>query len=129
MDSVSDLIMTGNLNGDVAIGDRRVRKFGRILLCIIHLGGLCGGVDLAIGPPFSPSGFWDTDTRMHSTQVNLMGPMLSILLKQPERPGDRGQVLRIVCTAARSCYGTVATSSTSISNRGSKKSATKSVVA
>lgn len=64
------------------------------------MGGLCGGTPIVIGPRFSASGFWDTVARARATQVNLMGPMLSILLKQPKRAEESRHTLRIVYTAA-----------------------------
>lgn len=64
------------------------------------MGGLFGGCDMVIAPRFSASGFWTTVREARATEVNLMGPLLSMILKQPQRPEERGHCLRTVYTAA-----------------------------
>jgi crotonobetaine/carnitine-CoA ligase len=64
------------------------------------MGGLCAAADIVISPRFSASGFWPTAVAANATQANLMGPMLSILLKQPDGPAERTHKLRTVYTAA-----------------------------
>ncbi len=82
----------------------------RMLLCmpLFHanalyyslMGALCTGARLDIAPRFSVSQFWDRARAADSTEVNLMGPMIAMLLRQPPAPDDRNHRLRLVYTSA-----------------------------
>ena len=64
------------------------------------LGALVSGRPAVIAPRFSASGFFD-DIRAHGATVfNAIGAMLTILHKQPERPDDGENPVRLVMAAA-----------------------------
>ncbi|MCZ7525651.1 MAG: AMP-binding protein [Acidimicrobiia bacterium] len=67
-----------------------------------HLGlGAFGlGTQLALGRRFSASRFWDEVRRYGATQFNSLGAMLPILFKQPPRPDDADNPVRLVLSAA-----------------------------
>ncbi|TCO62442.1 crotonobetaine/carnitine-CoA ligase [Actinocrispum wychmicini] len=56
---------------------------------------LAVGATAAIGVKFSASGFWDEVRRFDATVFNFMGATLTILWKQPARPGDRDHRVRL----------------------------------
>ncbi len=59
------------------------------------LGSLACGAGLVLVPRFSASGFLDTARRHGATEFNAIGAMLEILMRQPERPGDADNPLRL----------------------------------
>jgi crotonobetaine/carnitine-CoA ligase len=59
------------------------------------LGSLACGAGLVLVPRFSASGFLDTARRHGATEFNAIGAMLEILMRQPERPDDAGNPLRL----------------------------------
>ena len=59
------------------------------------LGSLACGAGLALVPRFSASGFLDIARRHGATEFNAIGAMLEILMRQPERPDDAGNPLRL----------------------------------
>jgi crotonobetaine/carnitine-CoA ligase len=59
------------------------------------LGSLAAGAGLVLVPRFSASGFLDTARRHGATEFNAIGAMLEILMRQPERPDDAGNPLRL----------------------------------
>nr|MDA8321990.1 AMP-binding protein [Actinomycetota bacterium] len=59
------------------------------------LGSLACGAGLILVPRFSASGFLDTARRHGATEFNAIGAMLEILMRQPERPDDADNPLRL----------------------------------
>jgi crotonobetaine/carnitine-CoA ligase len=59
------------------------------------LGSLVCGAGLVLVPRFSASGFLDTARRHGATEFNAIGAMLEILMRQPERPDDADNPLRL----------------------------------
>jgi carnitine-CoA ligase len=60
---------------------------------------LCGAT-YALGPRFSASRFWRRCAEADGTVTYLLGPMVSILLRQPPSPGDRAHRVRIALAPA-----------------------------
>jgi crotonobetaine/carnitine-CoA ligase len=58
------------------------------------------GVPMALARRFSASRLWDDCRRYGCTSFNALGAMIPILMKQPERPDDRDNPVRIVVSAA-----------------------------
>jgi carnitine-CoA ligase len=54
------------------------------------------GASFALDKRFSASGFWDSIRRYKATQFNALGAVLQILMKQPERPDDADNPVRMV---------------------------------
>jgi carnitine-CoA ligase len=61
---------------------------------------LAGGFTVALSRRFSASRFWDEIRRHHATTFNALGAMIPILLKQPPRPNDADNPVRLVFSAA-----------------------------
>src|SRR5260221_405762 len=59
------------------------------------LGSLACGAGLVLVPRFSASGFLDTARRHGATEFNAIGAMLEIMMRQPERPDDADNPLRL----------------------------------
>jgi carnitine-CoA ligase len=59
------------------------------------LGSLACGAGLVLAPRFSASGFLDTARQHGATEFNAIGAMLEILMRQPERPDDADNPLRL----------------------------------
>jgi len=62
------------------------------------LGSLACGAGLVLVPRFSASGFLDTARRHGATEFNAIGAMLEILMRQPVRPDDADNDLRLCYT-------------------------------
>jgi crotonobetaine/carnitine-CoA ligase len=62
------------------------------------LGSLAAGAGLVLLPRFSASGFLDAARRHGATEFNAIGAMLEILWRQPERPDDADNPLRLCYT-------------------------------
>jgi crotonobetaine/carnitine-CoA ligase len=62
------------------------------------LGSLACGAGLVLLPRFSASGFLDAARRHGATQVNTIGAMLEMLMRQPPRPDDADNPLRLCYT-------------------------------
>jgi crotonobetaine/carnitine-CoA ligase len=58
------------------------------------------GVPFALDKKFSASGFWDSTRRYGATAFNALGAMVPILMKQPEKPDDADNPVRVVLTSA-----------------------------
>ncbi|MCP4692683.1 MAG: ATP-dependent acyl-CoA ligase, partial [Desulfobacterales bacterium] len=54
------------------------------------------GVPFGLDKRFSASGFWDSIRRYKATQFNALGSVMQILMKQPERPDDADNTVRMV---------------------------------
>jgi crotonobetaine/carnitine-CoA ligase len=61
---------------------------------------LLWGATYALGPHFSASRFWGRCAEAEGTVTYLLGPMVSILLRQPRSPGDRAHRVRIALAPA-----------------------------
>jgi len=61
---------------------------------------LFAGAHFALGRRFSASRFWDDVRRYGATTFNALGAMIPILMKQPEKPNDADNPLRLVLSAA-----------------------------
>jgi crotonobetaine/carnitine-CoA ligase len=59
------------------------------------LGSVVARASIALLPRFSASGFLDSARRHGATQFNAIGAMLEILMRQPERPDDADNPLRL----------------------------------
>jgi crotonobetaine/carnitine-CoA ligase len=62
------------------------------------LGSLACGAGLVLLPRFSASGFLDAARRHSATEFNAIGAMLEILMRQPRRPDDADNPLRLCYT-------------------------------
>ena len=61
---------------------------------------MAAGLPFALEKRFSASGFWDSIRRYRGTTFNALGAMVPILMKQPEKPNDAQNPVRMVFTAA-----------------------------
>jgi crotonobetaine/carnitine-CoA ligase len=61
---------------------------------------LAMGLPMVLSRRFSASRFWDETRRYGVTTFNALGAMIPILMKQPERPNDADNPVRIVFSAA-----------------------------
>ena len=62
------------------------------------MGSLACGAGLILLPRFSASGFLDAARRHGATEFNAIGAMLEILMRQPQRPDDASNPLRLCYT-------------------------------
>jgi len=69
-------------------------------LFVTMLSCLGVGGTMALGQRFSASRFWQEVNSMGGTTFNLLGAMIPILMKQPEKPTDREHNVRLVITSA-----------------------------
>ena len=69
-------------------------------LAVSALGAILGDFTLALGEHFSASRFWDECRRYEAVEFNTLGAMIPILLKQPPRPDDADNPVRVVLSAA-----------------------------
>lgn len=58
------------------------------------------GLPFALEKRFSASGFWDSIRKYGGTSFNGLGAMVPILMKQPEKPDDADNPIRLAVTAA-----------------------------
>ena len=58
--------------------------------------GLVAGARVALSRGFSARGFWNEIRRYGATEFGTVGAIMSILMKQPERPDDADNPVRIV---------------------------------
>jgi carnitine-CoA ligase len=61
---------------------------------------LLWGATYTLGPRFSASRFWKRCSEAEATVTYLLGPMVSILLRQPPSPDDRAHGVRIALAPA-----------------------------
>ena len=59
-----------------------------------------GGLPFGLDKKFSASRFWDRIRFYRATQFNGLGAMIPILMKQPEKPDDADNPVRLVISAA-----------------------------
>ncbi|MBI2964348.1 MAG: AMP-binding protein [Deltaproteobacteria bacterium] len=69
-------------------------------LLISAIGSLTIGAKLALAEKFSASRFWDDCRKYDAVEFNTLGGMVSILMKQPPKPNDRDNPVRVVISAA-----------------------------
>ena len=69
-------------------------------LFVTSLTAIGGGAAVALDKRFSASKFWDRCRHYNATTFNLLGAMIPILMKQPERPDDRDNKVRRIITSA-----------------------------
>ncbi len=69
-------------------------------LFLSALRALAVGVPIALSRRFSASRFWDETRRYGVTTFNALGAMVPILMKQPARPNDADNPVRVVLSAA-----------------------------
>ena len=68
-------------------------------LGVTALGAIVLDFKLALGERFSASKHWDECRKYNAVEFNTLGAMIPILLKQPERPDDADNSVRVVLTA------------------------------
>lgn len=61
---------------------------------------MAAGLPFGLDKKFSASRFWDRTRFYGATQFNGLGAMIPILMKQPERPDDADNPVRLVISAA-----------------------------
>jgi crotonobetaine/carnitine-CoA ligase len=69
-------------------------------LYLTVLRALANGLTVALSRRFSASRFWDEIRHYGATTFNVLGAMIPILLKQPPRPDDGQNPVRLVLSAA-----------------------------
>jgi carnitine-CoA ligase len=69
-------------------------------LLISAIGSISIGAKLALAEKFSASRFWDDCRKYDAVEFNTLGGMISILMKQPAKPNDRDNPVRVVLSAA-----------------------------
>ncbi len=62
------------------------------------LGSMAAGASVVLLERFSPSRFLDEARRHQATEFNMIGAMLEMLMRQPERPDDADNPLRVCYT-------------------------------
>jgi crotonobetaine/carnitine-CoA ligase len=73
-------------------------------LAVSALGAIMLDYKLALGERFSASKFWDECRKYNAVEFNTLGAMIPILLKQPERPDDADNPVRVVLSAGCPAY-------------------------
>jgi crotonobetaine/carnitine-CoA ligase len=68
-------------------------------LLVSMLGSILLDAKLALAPKFTASGLWEDCRRYGAVELNALGGMISILLKQPPSPRDRDHSVRTVLSA------------------------------
>ena len=99
-----------NVAGFMALSSFLVRPDDLLYTCLplFHANALiltagwsmCRGVPFGLEKRFSASKFWEPIKRFGATQFNALGAMIPILMKQPERPDDADNPVRVVNSAA-----------------------------
>lgn len=69
-------------------------------LFLTALRALVIGRPMVLSRRFSASRFWDEIRKYGATTFNALGAMIPILMKQPERPNDKDNPIRVVFSAA-----------------------------
>ena len=92
------LFSAGYQEGDVLYTCLPLFHGNALFLTVLR--GLVGGFTVALSPRFSASRFWDEIRHYGATTFNALGAMIPILLKQPPRPNDADNPVRIVFSAA-----------------------------
>jgi crotonobetaine/carnitine-CoA ligase len=100
----------GNVQGFLALSSFTVQPDDVLYTCLplFHANALiltagfsmCGSVPFGLEKRFSASKFWEPIRRYGATQFNGLGAMIPILMKQPEKPDDADNPVRLVNSAA-----------------------------
>lgn len=69
-------------------------------LFVTTVSALAAGASVGLDKRFSASRFWDRVRFYRATTFNLLGAMIPILMKQPERPGDKDHRVKRIVTSA-----------------------------
>lgn len=69
-------------------------------LFVTTLTALGGGASVGLDKSFSASRFWDRVRHYKATTFNLLGAMIPIIMKQPEKPNDREHHIKRIITSA-----------------------------
>ena len=101
---------SGNLEGFMMLSSILVKPDDTLYTCLplFHANALiltagfsmCAGVPFGLEKKFSASKFWEPIRRYGVTQFNGLGAMIPILMKQPEKPDDADNPVRMVISAA-----------------------------
>lgn len=101
---------TGGVQGFLALSSITVKPDDVLYTCLplFHANALiltagfsmCAGRPFALEKRFSASRFWEPIRRYGVTQFNGLGAMIPILMKQPEKPDDAENPVRLVVSAA-----------------------------
>jgi crotonobetaine/carnitine-CoA ligase len=101
---------SGNLQGFMALSSITVKPDDVLYTCLplFHANALiltagfsmCAGRPFGLAKRFSASKFWEPIRRYGATQFNGLGAMIPILMKQPEKPDDADNSVRLVISAA-----------------------------
>jgi len=92
------LFSAGHQEGDIMYTCLPLFHGNALFLTVLR--GLAGGFTVALSRRFSASRFWDEIRHYGATTFNALGAMIPILLKQPPRPDDADNPVRIVFSAA-----------------------------
>ena len=100
----------GNVQGFLVLSSITVKPDDVLYTCLplFHANALiltagfsmCAGVPFGLERKFSASKFWEPIRRYGATQFNGLGAMIPILMKQPEKPDDADNPVRLVISAA-----------------------------
>jgi crotonobetaine/carnitine-CoA ligase len=101
---------SGNIQGFMALSSVLVKQDDILYTCLplFHANALiltagfsmCVGVPFGLEKRFSASRFWEPIRRYGATQFSALGAMIPILMKQPEKPDDADNPVRLVNSAA-----------------------------
>ena len=100
----------GNVQGFLVLSGVTVKPDDVLFTCLplFHANALiltagfsmCGGVPFGLAKKFSASKFWEPIRKFGVTQFNGLGAMIPILMKQPEKPDDADNPVKLVVSAA-----------------------------
>ncbi len=100
----------GNVQGFLTLSSITVNPDDVLYTCLplFHANALiltagfsmCQGRPFGLADRFSASRFWEPIQRYGATQFNGLGAMIPILMKQPEKPDDADNPVRLVVSAA-----------------------------
>jgi carnitine-CoA ligase len=100
----------GNIDGMVFLSRALTRpddtlftalpQFHANALLLTSTFALAAGIAFGLDKNFSASRFWDRIRYYGATQFNGLGAMIPILMKQPEKPDDADNPVRIIISAA-----------------------------
>ena len=100
----------GNVQGFLVLSGITVKPDDVLYTCLplFHANALiltagfsmCQGVPFGLEKKFSASKFWEPIKKFGVTQFNGLGAMIPILMKQPEKPDDADNPVKLVVSAA-----------------------------
>jgi carnitine-CoA ligase len=99
---VTDAMFRASAYGAVRLGDIRAGDVLYLWEPLFHIGGsevivlgIFFDVTIALVPRFSASRFWEDVRHYKATHIHHLGGILSILMKQPPRPDDADNPVRV----------------------------------